>query len=110
MHKLGMAVSTLREEKSNIDNSKHRKFYEGRQYQADIERLENMKNQRLEWLRKKDNDAYQAVMWLRQNRDKFEGEVFEPTMLEVIMRASRKSIFIESLWIFICMDQPMVTS
>lgn len=49
----------------------------------DVSRLENVKQKRLEYLQKLDNDAYQAVLWLRENKRLFKGEVFEPIMLEV---------------------------
>lgn len=34
-------------------------------------------------LRSRFNDTYKAVMWLRNNRDRFEGNVHEPMMLVV---------------------------
>lgn len=83
MQDVGKIITNLKEQKAVLEDSKRQKVYEARQYQCDMERLENVKNQRLEWLRSKDNDAYQAVMWLRENRHKFEGAVYEPIALEV---------------------------
>lgn len=34
-------------------------------------------------LRSRFNDTYKALMWLRNNRDRFEGNVHEPMMLVV---------------------------
>ena len=50
-----------------------------------IAHLEDMKNQRLEFLRKNRQykDTYDAIMWLRENQHKFEKPVNEPIMLLV---------------------------
>jgi hypothetical protein len=48
-----------------------------------LNRLEDKKNQRLEYLRTRFKDTYDAVMWLRDNQDKFEKPVHEPIMLLV---------------------------
>jgi hypothetical protein len=48
-----------------------------------LNRLEDKKNQRLEFLRTHYKDTYNAVMWLRDNQDKFEKPVHEPIMLLV---------------------------
>lgn len=41
-----------------------------------------MKNRRLEFLRNRHRETYNAVMWLRENRDKFSGPVYEPILLQ----------------------------
>ena len=48
-----------------------------------LTRLEDKKNQRLEVLRRYSKHTYDAVMWLRENQDKFEHPVHEPVMLVV---------------------------
>ena len=48
-----------------------------------LTRLEDKKNQRLEYLRRYSKHTYDAVMWLRENQDKFEYPVHEPVMLVV---------------------------
>lgn len=48
-----------------------------------IRSLEDVGEKRLETLRNYSEDAYKAVMWLRENRDLFQHPVHEPMMLEV---------------------------
>ena len=48
-----------------------------------ITKLEDMKNRRLEFLRNRYKDTYNAVIWLRENRHRFKGPVHEPILLQV---------------------------
>ena len=48
-----------------------------------MNRLEDKKNQRLEFLRTHYKETYDAVMWLREHQDMFENPVHEPIMLLV---------------------------
>jgi hypothetical protein len=45
--------------------------------------LDDVRNRRLEQLRETESDVYDAVVWLRQNRDMFQKHVFEPVCLEI---------------------------
>ena len=47
-----------------------------------ISKLEDMKNRRLEHLRNKYKDTYNAVLWLRANQHKFKAPVHEPILLQ----------------------------
>lgn len=49
--------------------------------QRDLQTLRNIENQRLQTLRAKHKDTYDAVMWLRENKDKFKGSIHVPIML-----------------------------
>lgn len=62
-----------------------------------IAQLEDMKNRRLEFLRNKHRDTYNAVMWLRANQHKFSSPVHEPILLQVEMKKVKDAKFIESL-------------
>ena len=42
--------------------------------------INDVYRQRLDMLSRKDNDAYQAVMWLKENMDKFRRPVYEPIL------------------------------
>ncbi|KOB65638.1 putative structural maintenance of chromosomes 5 smc5, partial [Operophtera brumata] len=52
------------------------------------QKLEDVDNKRLEVLRNYSEDAYKAVMWLRQNKDMFQEPVYEPMVLEVLRNYS----------------------
>lgn len=53
--------------------------------QKNLKELRNIENKRLESLRNKHKDTYDAVMWLRQNKQMFKGAIYEPIMLCVSM-------------------------
>lgn len=48
-----------------------------------IVRFDNLMNQKEDKLRQRYRDTYDAVLWLRNNRDKFKQRVYEPIMLTV---------------------------
>ncbi|XP_066153338.1 structural maintenance of chromosomes protein 5 [Euwallacea fornicatus] len=60
-------------------------------------RIENVKQTRLEQLKRINNDAYTAVLWLRSNRHLFKGEICEPMMLEINVYDVLKAKYIESM-------------
>lgn len=66
-------------------------MYEMRTLENELRKIENIKQQRLEYLRRLDNDAYRATLWLRENSGNFKGQVFEPMMLEVILLLTKIS-------------------
>ncbi|XP_051971973.1 structural maintenance of chromosomes protein 5 [Xyrauchen texanus] len=58
--------------------------------------LEDMMRIKEEKLRNRFRDTYSALMWLRKNRDRFEGNVHEPMMLVINVRDPRHAKYIES--------------
>uniref|UniRef100_A0A4W3I449 Structural maintenance of chromosomes protein 5 n=1 Tax=Callorhinchus milii TaxID=7868 RepID=A0A4W3I449_CALMI len=62
-------------------------------------------------LRDRFRDTYNAILWLRENKDKFKGRIFEPIMLELNMKDSRNAKYIENhipmndLRAFVCENQ-----
>uniref|UniRef100_A0A4X1W410 Structural maintenance of chromosomes protein 5 n=1 Tax=Sus scrofa TaxID=9823 RepID=A0A4X1W410_PIG len=60
---------TLEKEKKSVDDH--------------IVRFDNLMNQKEDKLRQRYRDTYDAVLWLRSNRDKFKQRVCEPIMLTV---------------------------
>lgn len=48
-----------------------------------IVRFDNLMNQKEDKLRQRYRDTYDAVLWLRNNRNKFKQRVCEPIMLTV---------------------------
>jgi len=48
-----------------------------------LSELNNMKKKRLEALRRRNKDCYDAILWLRANKDKFKSIVHEPLILTV---------------------------
>ena len=48
-----------------------------------IIQFDNLMNQKEDKLRQRYRDTYDAVLWLRNNKDKFKQRVYEPIMLMV---------------------------
>jgi hypothetical protein len=44
-------------------------------FQKELKEIRNVENQKLEILRQKHKHTYDAVMWYKQNKEKFEGVV-----------------------------------
>ncbi|KAI8423510.1 hypothetical protein MSG28_012621 [Choristoneura fumiferana] len=67
-----------------------------RSYQNKIRQLENVDDKRLEELQRYSPDAYQAVLWLRDHRDMFQHNVYEPMMLEINFTDPKFARYLES--------------
>lgn len=67
-----------------------------RLYQNKIRKLEDVDNKRLEVLRAYSEDTYKAVLWLRDNREKFQQPVYEPMMLEIRFTDPKYARYLES--------------
>ncbi|KAK1346585.1 hypothetical protein QTO34_000442, partial [Cnephaeus nilssonii] len=50
-----------------------------------IVQFDNLINQKEDKLRQRYCDTYDAVLWMRNNRDKFRQRVYEPIMLMTIL-------------------------
>lgn len=89
-------VRDLKEERSEVSaeaDQLHRREDDTR---LKLKRLDDVRSRRLEALRMADNDCYKAVMWLRENRKRFDKAVFEPIMLEINVRDARYAAQVES--------------
>ena len=61
------------------------------------ERLQNVDNQKMESLREKlpqGKDAYEAIKWLENNKDKFSGNVYRPIILNLNVTDPSTSIYL----------------
>uniref|UniRef100_A0A6P7F6B6 Structural maintenance of chromosomes protein 5 n=1 Tax=Diabrotica virgifera virgifera TaxID=50390 RepID=A0A6P7F6B6_DIAVI len=68
-----------------------------RYLENETQKLENVKQNRLEHLRRINSDAYAAVDWLRNNKHLFRGEIYEPIMLELNVTENRHAKYIENV-------------
>ncbi|MGH0128167.1 UNVERIFIED_CONTAM: hypothetical protein FKN15_002975, partial [Acipenser sinensis] len=59
-------------------------------------KLEDMMNMKQEKLRERYLDTYKAFTWLRENKDRFKGRVYEPMMLVMSVKDPRSAKFIEN--------------
>ncbi|KAJ8402026.1 hypothetical protein AAFF_G00372610 [Aldrovandia affinis] len=58
--------------------------------------LENMMKRKEDTLRGRFRDTYNALVWLRQNRQRFKGNVCEPMMLVINVKDPRHAKYMES--------------
>ncbi|KAM5261466.1 structural maintenance of chromosomes protein 5 isoform 4-T4 [Hipposideros larvatus] len=61
-----------------------------------IVQFDNLMNQKEDKLRQRYRDTYDAVLWLRNNRDKFKQGVYEPIMLMINMKDNKNAKYIEN--------------
>ncbi|XP_052741955.1 structural maintenance of chromosomes protein 5 [Bicyclus anynana] len=67
-----------------------------RQHQNRIRRLEDVNEIRLRTLADKNEDTYNAVMWLRDNMNKFQHPVYEPMMLQINFTDPKYAQYLEA--------------
>ena len=58
-------------------------FYFFKELTNKIKNLQNVRFEKLRKLRTHFNDAFTAIEWLEQNRNKFHGKIYEPMILLV---------------------------
>lgn len=61
-----------------------------------IRKMENIDHQKLLAIREINPDVYTAVIWLRENKDKFEGKIYGPMILELSVKKMEDAIYIEN--------------
>ncbi|KAG5440223.1 hypothetical protein PCANB_001793 [Pneumocystis canis] len=75
----------IKEFKINLDQAQNRLAY-----------LDNIREQRLQWLKQNDRDVFDAVTWLSNNRNKFKDHVYEPVYLEINVKDLKYADFVEA--------------
>ncbi|XP_063435345.1 structural maintenance of chromosomes protein 5-like [Mytilus trossulus] len=63
--------------------------------QHQLKEIQNVENKKLEILRQKHKHTYDAVMWCKENRNKFQGEVHLPMMMTINPKDASMAKFIE---------------
>ncbi|KAM5331441.1 structural maintenance of chromosomes protein 5 isoform 2-T2 [Glossophaga mutica] len=81
-----------------IDKHKERETLEKEKKSVNdqIIQFDNLMNQKEDKLRQRYRDTYDAVLWLRNNRDKFKQRVYEPIMLMINMKDHKNAKYIEN--------------
>ncbi|XP_045436088.1 structural maintenance of chromosomes protein 5 isoform X6 [Pipistrellus kuhlii] len=81
-----------------IDKLKERETLEKEKKSVNdqIVQFDNLLNQKEDKLRQRYRDTYDAVLWLRNNRDKFKQGVYEPIMLMINMKDNKNAKYIEN--------------
>ncbi|KAL5004129.1 hypothetical protein ScPMuIL_017585 [Solemya velum] len=103
MSKIQQDGETIRREVSDL-----RRQIESNQ--NELKSIQNVDNRRLETLRSRHRQTYDAVMWLRENQDKFRAKIHPPIMTCVNVRNPTMAKYIENhisfndMRAFVCED------
>ncbi|RLV98904.1 hypothetical protein DV515_00010284 [Chloebia gouldiae] len=96
-------LKKLREERANIDNDisdlraeVNNQEREAKRISDRLGQLNNIMHMKEENLKMRFQDTYSALMWLRNNKDKFKKRICEPMMLEINVKDSRHAKYIEN--------------
>ncbi|KAI1239722.1 hypothetical protein IHE44_0011150 [Lamprotornis superbus] len=96
-------LKKLQEERANIDNDisdlRAEKTNQEREEKRIIDRLgqlNNIMHMKEENLKMRFRDTHSALMWLRNNKDKFKKKTCEPMMLEINVKDSAHAKYIEN--------------
>lgn len=118
LRKLNDDINDVKKTKRLVENRKEEILNNAQNLKAEIRgvnneinRLENIKQQRMEKLQRIDPHAYQATLWIRNNSHLFSGKVYEPIILELNVLDSKHGIYLENIIekrdrvAFICEDK-----
>lgn len=94
---ISLQTSTLQVQQREIATESHALRRKRDETFNRIKDLDNVRNQRLAQLQRNDRDIYSAIMWLKENQDKFHGQVFDPVCIEVSVRDPRFAKAVENL-------------
>ncbi|XP_036451673.1 structural maintenance of chromosomes protein 5 [Colossoma macropomum] len=93
----------IQEEKARLDGERQDLRRDKDEANGELRRLQNrqrsledMMNRKEEMLRSRFPDTHTALLWLRNHRNLFEGNVYEPMMLVINVRDPRHAKYIES--------------
>ncbi|XP_040976773.1 structural maintenance of chromosomes protein 5 isoform X5 [Aquila chrysaetos chrysaetos] len=96
-------LKKLQEERANTDSDisdltaeKMNQKREEKRITDRLGQLNNIMNMKEENLKGKFRDTHSALMWLRNNKDKFKKKVCEPMMLEINMKDNRHAKYVEN--------------
>jgi len=102
--KMGVEIREIGKELNRVENQKSDMMIaenarKGRRtrIEGQMQRLNDVRNRRLENLRRYEKDTFTAVEWLRNNRNKFSGEVLEPMQLTINVPNPQNAKFIEAV-------------
>ncbi|XP_041363245.1 structural maintenance of chromosomes protein 5-like [Gigantopelta aegis] len=80
------------------------------EHQVALRQIQDISNRRLELLRQRHKHTYEAVTWLRQNKNKFKKNIYEPMLLCLNVKNPDHAKYIEShisfndIRAFVCED------
>merc|ERR1719186_2329407 len=79
--KLETSIQDFLQERDNLRFEKVNAMRRVKETENQLVDLKNVDRQKLEILKDRSSDAYKATLWLRDNKEKYRGAVFEPFIL-----------------------------
>ncbi|TWW56589.1 structural maintenance of chromosomes protein 5 [Takifugu flavidus] len=83
-------------EKGELCREKDNAFAQCRSLQKKLNDMNNLMKVKEEKLRGRHRDTHAALQWLRQNRNRFRGNVYEPMLLEINVKEHRFAKYVEN--------------
>ncbi|XP_046478425.1 structural maintenance of chromosomes protein 5 isoform X1 [Neodiprion pinetum] len=65
--------------------------------EGELQSVKDVERQRLALLRQRSQDAYKAVVWLRENTDKFSRIIHEPMLIKINVKSAKYSKYFENI-------------
>ena len=97
MQTIKVSIEKLLTRRNVISNVLEEKINPGmRAVERKIANIANIKNQRVEKLKSKFEDTYKAYVWLQENRNQFEGHIYDPIIIEVNVKNKNDAKYIEN--------------
>ncbi|KAL0279416.1 UNVERIFIED_CONTAM: hypothetical protein PYX00_000981 [Menopon gallinae] len=88
--------SKLSETKLNMEDDVEQLTQEMKNISVEYRLLEKKRNFRLEFLKRYEPDAYKSVEWLKENRDLFQGHIYNPMLLEIDVKNPNLAKYVEA--------------
>lgn len=103
LESIGKELRHIQDEKSNVESEmsdvrmeKQNLERENRDKSNRLKQFDNLLNLKEQMLQKRFSDTYNAVMWLRENKEQFRKRVCLPIMLEINVKNHQHAKYVEN--------------
>ncbi|XP_068092361.1 structural maintenance of chromosomes protein 5 isoform X2 [Hyperolius riggenbachi] len=100
---IGRQLSQIQQDKSNIESEMSDLRMEKQNAEAEkrdkgnrLKQFDNLMNLKEQNLQKRFTDTYNAVLWLKENKERFQKRVCFPIMLEINMKNNQHAKYVEN--------------
>ncbi|KAH8295721.1 hypothetical protein KR018_005816 [Drosophila ironensis] len=66
-------------------------------YRHKMQRLENVKNQKIEAMKQRNPNLIRAMEWVSQNKDQFKATIYDPMLFELSMQSNDAAKYLENV-------------